>query len=336
MPGHNIIVVGTSAGGIEALSQLVHGLPAGLPAALFVVCHFPAGGTSHLPDILSRHGALLAAHARDGDPIYPGQICVAPPGRHLVLEEGTVRLLSGPRENHMRPAIDPLFRSAARIFGPCVVAVVLSGSLHDGVAGLLAVRAAGGLSVVQDPEDALVPALPRVALEIAGADYVRSAAKLAPLLVDLIHRPALTKRITTMTEPLEKMKEVVTADADAQVRNDLRGRRSFFTCPECGGSLWQVDEQKLVRFRCHVGHVYEGEALLAEQTEALEAALWTAVRTFKDKAVLARQLSGKARENGRADSAERFEDEARLAERYSGLIQQYLSQGTDFGAAPGG
>jgi two-component system chemotaxis response regulator CheB len=173
----------------------------------------------------------------------------------------------------MRPAIDPLIRSAARVYGSRVVAVVLSGAMHDGIAGLLAVRSAGGLNVVQDPADALAPSLPRTARDIAGADYVVSSEKLAALLVELVHRPRPEQGSTNMNEPLEKLQDAVIADSDAQVRGDRRGRLTVFTCPECGGSLWQVDEKKLVRFRCHVGHVYEGEALLTKHTEALEAAL---------------------------------------------------------------
>src|SRR5262249_34402069 len=159
------------------------GLPPGLPAAVFVVCHFPAGARSMLPDILSRAGPLLAAHARDSEPTYPGHIYVAPPDRHLLLEPGRVRLTGDARENNHRPAIDPLFRSAARVYGPRVIGVVLTGALYDGVAGLMAVRAAGGVAVVQAPGDALVAAMPQHACDVAGADYVIPAAGLAPLLV---------------------------------------------------------------------------------------------------------------------------------------------------------
>jgi two-component system chemotaxis response regulator CheB len=161
MAGRDIIVVGASAGGVEALAQIARGLPAGLPASVFVVCHFPPGGRSVLPDILSRAGPLLAGHPADGDPFYPGQVYVAPPDRHLVLDPGNrVRLTRAARENHHRPAVDPLFRSAARHYGRRVVGVILTGALYDGTAGLIAVRAAGGVGVVQDPRDALVAAMP--------------------------------------------------------------------------------------------------------------------------------------------------------------------------------
>ncbi len=323
----DMIVIGASAGGVEVLSQMVHDLPAGLPAALFVVCHFPIDGHSILPEILSRSGPLLAVHPRDGDPIYPGHIYVAPPNYHLLVQNGTVQLKHGPRENGHRPAIDPLFRSAARAYGSRVIGVVLTGALYDGVAGLMTIRAAGGLAVVQDPKDALVASLPLSAAEIAGADYVVPAAGLAPLLKDLVQRPAPAKGDALMTDPIEKLPEVQAQDAEAQQRGERRGALSVFTCPECGGSLWQADDQGVVRFRCHVGHAYYGEDLLAEQAEILEAALWTAVRTFKDRGVLSRQLAHQERTRGNPEAAARFDEQATQAEQYSVSIQKYLLNG---------
>jgi two-component system chemotaxis response regulator CheB len=329
MDYHDIIVIGASAGGVEVLSQLVRNLPKGLPAAILVACHIPPSSRSILPEILSRSGTLLAVHARDGDPVYPGQIYVAPPDHHLLLGDGVVKLTRGPRENGHRPAIDPLFRSAARVYGPRVIGVVLSGALYDGVAGLLAIRAAGGIAVVQDPHDARVPALPLSAAEVAGADYILPADALASVLVDLVQRPALEKGEARMIDPIDKLPEIQSRDQEAQENGERRGALSVFTCPECGGALWQVNEQKMLRFLCHVGHAYHGEALLAEQTEILEAALWTAVRTFKDKSILARQLAARERERGNQEAASRFDEQAQQAEQYGHSIQQYLLTGRD-------
>jgi two-component system chemotaxis response regulator CheB len=324
MAGHDIIVVGASTGGVEVLAELVRGLPPGLPAAVFVVCHFPAGSASVLPEILSRSGPLLARHARDGEPTYPGHIYIAPPDIHMLLQPGQVQLIRLARENGFRPAIDPLFRSAARAYGPRVIGVVLTGALYDGVAGLLAVRSAGGIGVVQDPRDALVAALPESATAIAGADHVVRAAELAPLLVKLVHSPVPNPGGSKMADPLEKMPQIVDRDMDAQSNGRRRGALSVFTCPECGGAMWQVDEAALVRFRCHVGHAYYAERLLAEQSEVLEAALWTAVRTFREKSVLARQLAERERGRGHLTAAERFEGQAREATHYGEVIHQYL------------
>ena len=197
-------MVGRSAGGVEGgWSELVGGLPPGLPAAIFVVCHFPPEGRSRLPDILSRGGSLLANHAHDDEPSYPGQIYVAPPGQHLVLEPGVVRLTHDPRESRFHPAIDPLFRSAARVYGRRVIAVLLSGAMADGVAGLLDVRANGGVAVLQDPRDALQAALPQIANDVVGADYIVPIRALAALLVRLVHEPMDGQKSKTPTRDSE-------------------------------------------------------------------------------------------------------------------------------------
>jgi two-component system chemotaxis response regulator CheB len=325
MAGRDIIVIGASMGGVNALMQVVRGLPPGLAASLFVVCHFPADWPSKLPDVLSRAGPLLAAHAINGEPFYPGHIYVAPADRHLILVPGGwMRLTRGPRENHHRPAIDPLFRSAARNYGPRTVGVVLSGALTDGTAGLLALRAAGGLAVVQDPRDALMAAMPLNATQIAGADYVVPAGGLAALLVDLVRCPGPGPGDHDMPDPIDTMPDTVLRDMQRQIGNGHRGSLSLFSCPECGGALWQVDEDSLIRFRCHVGHIYNGETLLAEQAQTLEAALWTAARIFKERCILARQLANQERDCNNPAAAARFDEQADLAERYSHTIQQYV------------
>src|SRR5262249_4152857 len=188
MPTRDIIVVGAWAGGVEALSRLVAGLPANLPAAVFIVLHIPAGAPSLLADILTRDGLLPAAQAKHGETIRPGRIYVAPPDFHMLLRPGHIELTRGPRENHVRPAIDPLFRSVARAYGQRVVGVVLTGHLYDGTAGLMAIRGAGGVAVVQDPADALVGTMPQTARNFAGADYVLPLADISRTLVALVHQ----------------------------------------------------------------------------------------------------------------------------------------------------
>lgn len=331
MPARDIVVVGASAGGIDALLQLVQGLPAGLPAAVFVTCHLPPEGRSVLPEILSRRGRLLARHPQDGEEVRPGQICVAPQDRHMTLEKGRVRVVRGPREHRLRPAIDPLFRSAARAYSSRVIGVLLSGALSDGVAGLMAIRNAGGLRVLQDPDDAALPFLPQNAREIAGADHVVPAREMAALLAGLVtsQPPPAGAPVMSEKDPLEKSTMAAAHDMQQQARGERRGTVSTYTCPECGGNLWEVDEKEILRFRCHVGHVYEGAELLEEQAEALEAALWTAVRTFKERCVLSRQLAVRSQQQGDRAASVRFEEEAKQAEQYAGLIERYLLQGDE-------
>jgi two-component system chemotaxis response regulator CheB len=328
MTGHDIIVVGTSTGGVEALQTLARGLPSGFPASLFVVCHTPPYGKSRLPEILSRAGPLLATHPANGETFYPGQIYVAPPDHHMVLAgHGRVRLTRGPRENHHRPAVDPLFRSAARWYGPRVIGVVLTGSLHDGTAGLMAVATAGGVTVVQDPAEALVDSMPRSAEQLVGPDHVVKLADLPRLLSHFVQEPVSPKRRAALMDPIDRMPDIVDQDMAEQQSNGRRGEVSMFTCPECGGALWQVDETGVIRFRCHVGHAYRGEVLLSEQGEALEAALWTAVRIFREKSVLSLQMARHERADGDPAFAARLEEQAGQAAQFGELIRQLLLNG---------
>jgi two-component system chemotaxis response regulator CheB len=324
MPGHDMILIGASAGGVEALQTLARGLPADMPAAVFVVLHVAPDSRSLMPEILSRSGPLPAAHARDGEKIQHGRIYVAPPDYHLLLQDGAVRLSHGARENHHRPAIDPLFRTAATAFGPRVVGVILSGALYDGAAGLATVRRAGGVAVVQDPADALVDTMPQSALATAGADYVLPVVEMPAVLVELAMQRKSDRGGPTMIDPLDQMPERVQADKAAQERGDRAGQPSLYTCPECGGVLWQVDPQGPLRFRCHVGHAYYGDGLFAEQSHELEAALWIAVRTFRERALLARQLSVREHAKRDARAAARFEEQAQMADQYADLIQKHV------------
>jgi two-component system chemotaxis response regulator CheB len=205
-----------------------------------------------------------------------------------------------------------------------LIGVILTGYLNDGTAGLMAIRAEGGVAVAQDPQDALVAAMPQNAAEIAGVDYIVPATGLAALLVELVRRPGPELRGGRQMDPIERMPQVVEKDMNRQIRNEHRGQVSTFSCPECGGVLWQVDDTGLLRFRCHVGHAYNGEALLVEQNDSLEAALWTAVRTFREKAVLARQLAAREREKGNEVAAVRFEEQATQADQYGRLIQERI------------
>ena len=324
MPTRDIIVVGASTGGVPALRSLVEGLPAEFPAALFIVEHIPTTYESRLPDILNKVGAVPAAHARDGEPVEPGRIYVAPPDFHLLLESCRARLSRGYRENRFRPAIDPLFRTAARHYGARVIGVLLSGGVGDGIAGLMAVRNSGGVAVAQDPENAFQGDLPQEAIKIAGVDHIVTSTELPALLDRLVQQPSTEKGGKPMADPIEQLPGKVNQDKAAQENGALRGDRSLFSCPECGGALWQVDDQKLIRLRCHVGHAYYAKQLLADQADSLEAALWTAVRIFRDRATLSRQLAAQEEAQGRSAVTERFRDQAAGAEKQADSIQYNL------------
>ncbi|CAA9309232.1 MAG: Protein-glutamate methylesterase [uncultured Gemmatimonadetes bacterium] len=315
--------MGGSAGAVEGMSQIVAGLPAGLPAAVFVVVHFPAYSTSVLPRILTRAGPLRAVHPRDGDPIEHGTIYVAPPDHHLLVEEGRVRVARGPRENGHRPAVDPLFRSAARAYGARVTGVVISGNLDDGTAGLGAVRARGGAAIVQDPEDALHPGMPSSALNMVGADRILPLDQIAAALVELATTPVPPQE-APVPHRLDTETGIAGMDPAALQGDERPGEPSGYSCPECHGSLFEIDEGHVKRFRCRVGHAYSVEALLAHQGDAVESALWTAMMALKERAALSRKMADRLRERGGARSAERFEQQAGEADVRAGIIQDVL------------
>jgi two-component system, chemotaxis family, protein-glutamate methylesterase/glutaminase len=323
----DIIVVGASAGGVEAVAALVEALPRDLPAAVFVVVHFPPHVTSVLPRILTRRGGMAAIHPEDGDPIELGCVYVAPPDRHLLLERGHVRLVRGPRENAARPAVDPLFRSAARAYGPRVVGVILTGNLDDGAAGLLAVKSAGGLAVVQDPADALYAGMPTSAVRHVDVDHVVPLAEIPALLTRLAGQPVEEKGPAVVAT--EQSREVDIAGMDrAALESERAGAPSGYSCPECHGSLWEVVEGNLVRFRCRVGHAYSMETLLAEQGASMDAALWTAYRALEERAALTERMAERMRERGQLMLYQRYQEQTAEARARAELIRGVLMMGS--------
>lgn len=324
MATHDIIVVGASAGGVEALTRLVAGLPADLPAAVFIVLHTPPYSRSHLPAILSRAGPLPVAHATDGEAIAPGRVYVAPPDHHLLVREGRVELSRGPRENGSRPAVDPLFRTASRVYGPRVVGVVLSGTLGDGAVGLTVVATRGGVTVVQDPDEALFGGMPRAALRYARVDYTLPVAEIPPLLARLAREPVVDKGWRNMSDIDEESPVQIRRDIATQARDGRAGETTIYTCPECGGTLWQIERNGLTQFNCHVGHVYAPETLLGHMSEELEAVLWSCVRMLVEKATLTRQLGERLRAEGRVAQAARVEEQAEVDDRHGQLIRDTL------------
>jgi two-component system, chemotaxis family, protein-glutamate methylesterase/glutaminase len=329
MPVRNIVVVGFSAGGIEPLLRLVGALPADFPGAVFVVHHFPPQSVSALPNILQRASALPVAQAVDGEPIVPGRICVARPDQHLLLTGGRIRCTHGPREQGHRPAIDPLFRSAARTFGHRVVGVILSGTLDDGTVGLIEIKARGGLALVQQPEEAAYTGMIMSALRSVAVDHVAPAMELASIL-DRVAREEDPER-----EPLpldlhgDDAPEPAMAGTAAPRDFLALGRPSPMVCPECGGVLFEREQDDFLHFRCHVGHAFSEEALFASQSRALEGALWSAVRALEEKAELSRRLAEQAGHRGLHRAVTQFEGAAREAEHGSSILRQNLLKSPD-------
>jgi two-component system chemotaxis response regulator CheB len=301
---------------------MVASLPADFQGAVLVVLHVPAEGHSLLPNILSRRGPLRAEHPHHGEPLPRGRILVAPPNRHLLVHDGRVSLSHGPRENGHRPAVDPLFRSAARAMGSRVIGVVLSGALDDGAAGLAAIKSRGGVAVAQDPEDALYPAMPLNAIEQVGVDHVMPASAMGGLLVTLTKELAGDSALVSDNMRVEVEMEEMAAGIGS-VR--YSGRPSGFSCPDCNGVLWEVDEDEVFRFRCRVGHAWSPESLLAQQNDGIEAALWIALRSLEERASLSRRLATAAEARGHRITAHRFDEQASEAEHGAGLIRALLA-----------
>jgi two-component system chemotaxis response regulator CheB len=327
MPTRHIIVVGASAGGIEALRALVSALPEGFPAPICVVLHTAPQAPGILADILARAGKLQATNAVNGEPLKPGRIYVAPPDFHLIVEPGRVRVTKGPRENRFRPAIDPLFRSAAQVFGPAAVGVLLTGNLDDGTAGLWAIKQLGGATIVQDPADALFPSMPQSAVDHVKVDHVVPLARVAPLLVELTAVPVPAPEEARVPVPEQMQVEVKIAMEQNPVDAGLEriGEPSSFACPDCHGVLLQLKEGTRTRFRCHTGHAYSVNSLLAAIAEGIEDAMWIAIRALEEGQLLMGRMAEHVRTHDPAE-AKQLCERADEAKRQSDVIRRLLTQ----------
>jgi two-component system chemotaxis response regulator CheB len=318
MAGHDIVVIGTSAGGVEALSQLMQGFPVDFPASVFVVLHTAPTAPGMLPRILERHCRLPVVAAQDKVTFRPGCIYVAPPDRHLLLEHGRMRVLRGPKENRHRPAIDPLFRSAAWSLGPRVVGLVLTGMLADGTSGLWSIKTCGGVTVVQDPQDAQFPDMPASAIKHFDIDYCLPLSEL-PRLLNLLARKKVPGRPEHIPDTIKTEVEAAVLGHSFKDMPEL-GKPSSFACPACRGAMWEVREGERVRYRCHVGHAFMPDALLEEQGEAVEKALFSALSVMEEKVAILRQMAAETTRShplvsagyaSRADQQEEYADQIR-------------------------
>lgn len=322
MPTKDIIVVGASAGGIEALRTIAGGLPKDLPASVFVIVHTSPESPGILADILARAGALPASSAVDGERIQPGRIYVAPPDRHLIIEPNRVRLTRGPKENRFRPAVDPLFRSAAQVYGPRVVGVILTGNLDDGTAGLWAVKRLGGTAIVQDPREALAPSMPRSALRQVRVDHCLPVAEIAPLLTRLTTAPLDEEGVYEVPDEMEIEVKIAKENTALDAGVLKLGEPSNYSCPECHGVLLQLREGKRVRFRCHTGHAYSVESLLAEITEGVEDSIWSAIRSIEESVLLLRHMAEHLGGDENGHTAGQFLAQAQEAQRRADLVRR--------------
>jgi two-component system chemotaxis response regulator CheB len=317
----HLVVIGTSAGGIETLRTIVGGLPSDFAAAICVVMHTPPDSPGVLAGILSRVGPLPAIAARRAERLQPGHIYVAPPDCHLVIEPGIVRPTKGPRENLFRPAVDPLFRSAAQVYGPAAIGVVLSGNLDDGTAGLWAIKRLGGTAIVQDPDDALFDGMPRSAIDRVAIDHVVPAAAIPPLLVRLTSTALPETGEIVVPEPIKIEVDIAREANPVDAGLTKIADPSSFACPECHGVLLQMKNEGRLRFRCHTGHAYSIDTLLAAMGEAVDDSMWNSIRALEEAGLFMSTVAEHLKAHN-AEQAAQLEARARQVREQSTRLRE--------------
>lgn len=331
MTQRDLVVVGASAGGLEALREIVAGFPADLRATVLIVLHLPASATSYLPTILGKASKLRVVQAVHGAPLEPGTIHVAPPDHHLLVHGNALRLSRGPKVNGHRPAVDALFLSAARWMGPRTIAVVLSGSLDDGTAGARHVLRAGGVTIAQDPLDALYPSMPRSAIEAGGIQLVQPVARIVEAIVSATGEEVMAAPPESGSQKEDRPDRF--DDVDAMLAFEPVGdatpvaSASGFTCPDCHGALWEVTEDQLVRYRCRIGHSFAPKSLFNAQSEKIEEAMWAGYRALAESAALALRLATRAEEQGLPAIAARWRTKYDEAMERATTLQSVLEGG---------
>lgn len=308
----DVIVIGASAGGFSVLLELVAGLPANFPASVLVVLHV-GSHPSVLPELFNTRGPLPAMHPRSKQRLHPGTIYVAPPDHHMLVADDAIWLTRGAKEHHARPAIDPLFRSAAIACGARVIGVVLSGRLDDGTAGLQAIKQCGGLVVIQDPAEAEQPSMPASALAHVAVDHCVSRKQLARTLIALVGQPVPAHAVPhAMPTRLVCEQRISTGTSGEDPMEDLNaiGKPSTFACPDCSGVLWEISGSHPLRYRCHTGHGYSLRSLAHTQCTNTDKALWSAFRALQEREELLRALATASRQDGDDNEAARLEAEA--------------------------
>jgi two-component system, chemotaxis family, protein-glutamate methylesterase/glutaminase len=323
----NIVVIGASSGGFEAIKKLISQLPANLDASIFIVWHIAPAMRGVLPEVINRLGTLPAAHGVDGERIETARVYVARPDHHLLIEDGILRVTKGPRENRFRPAIDPLFRSAAVSYNNRVIGIVLSGALDDGSAGLWAIKQAGGLAVVQDPQDAEVPSMPEAAMRAVQADHILPVDEMGALVTRLVQEVVERETPASTNGEPKTEKEIKVAMDEDRTNYNLQelGELSIYTCPECHGVLTSIREGKLVRFRCHTGHAFSADTLLAAISEQIEDNLWSAIRIVQENVFLLNHMGDHFAEHNQPKVAALYFKKAKEARQRAEYLKNLVT-----------
>jgi len=336
----DLILIGGSAGSLEVFRAILQTLPRGFPAAILAVTHQSQSNPGILPWIANATGNLPAKHPVDGELITPGHVYIAPPNQHLIVEGDHIRLTFGPKENRFRPAIDPLFRTAAAAHGPRVIAVILSGLLDDGTLGMLYVKRAGGVCIAQDPDYASARSMPASAIRYVGVDHVLKPDEIAATLLRLVQSsipdfPApRAEGASTMSERLTNDRptnpavpgnpDVAIAADNALLTGKMPGPPTGMTCPECGGAIWEMNDGGLVHYRCHVGHAYSADSFVADHDDTVEQALWAAFRSLQESAALHVRMTETAQRANAKNLEALYREQAAQAEANAEVLRNVL------------
>jgi two-component system, chemotaxis family, protein-glutamate methylesterase/glutaminase len=323
----DIVCIGASAGGLQPLREVLRGLPPTLPAAVCVVVHSGADNPSILAPLLRRATPMTVTVPRDHQTIERGVVYVAPQDRHLLVKPDELRVVRGPRENRFRPAVDPLFRTAAAAYGPRVIGVVLSGGMNDGTSGLLAIKSSGGVAIVQDPNDAQVPQMPLSAIAEVAVDHVLEARKIG-LEIARLSRDPQRESTAAAVDPADLAADPAEMIPDALQTGRYDAPPSGYSCPDCGGALWDVGAGDRVEFRCHVGHKFSSDGLLAAKDIEVEGAVWSALRALEEEVSLRRKMALRLGERFPA-LAEPHARHAEVSERQARLLRKVLLESHD-------
>ena len=324
MANRDVVAIGASSGGIEALLFLAKHFPANFPASVLVTVHLAREFNSSLDEILSRAGPLKVQFATDGQPLRKSCIYLAPPDRHLLLNGDYLQLGSGPRENNFRPAVDAMLRSTALCCGGRAIGVILTGTMGDGASGLWALHTCGGITVVQDPNDAKFSEMPETALARITPEHVVPLSEMPELLVRQVNQPAVETRVVPQTLKLEV--DIARGGGFHMDKMDKLGHRSVLACPDCHGVMWEINEDLLTRYRCHVGHTYTAELMSVALDESVQAGLASASRALEERLTLARKLQKEASQRGQEGIATMWFQRAREYDREMRVLRDAIQK----------
>jgi two-component system chemotaxis response regulator CheB len=341
-----VFAIGASAGGVEALRELLSQLPADFPGIILIVQHTPENGLGTLAELLARRASIPVVLGSDRLVLKGGMAYVAPPGKHMIVSDGRIQLHLGPSINRHRPSIDPMFRSVADTFGNRSVGIILTGYLDDGTAGLIAIKEAGGRVIVQDPEDAAVPSMPLSAMQYVTPDFCLPLSAIAPAMVDLARKPATAASNPPQERSManedktpyypkagngsrsdQQISKGSVPDNNSEVTTPPHsGKIAPFSCPECLGSLWESENHNLLQFTCRVGHTFSVETMFSEQAENVEKALWSAIRVLQEHADLSLRLAERARKGGHELASIRFENRFKESTQEAMMLRDLLTK----------